>query len=81
MPQITIMIHASTYEEAAEEAYKAIARTLSNPVAPDGDLVNAVKGAYTPVSIEARDIGRYRVILYGSFKDILIYKRTLETKQ
>ena len=74
MPQITIMVYAGTYREAADEAYKAIARTLSDPVPPDDDLLNAVKGAYTAIAVEARDIGRYRVILYGAFKDIARYQ-------
>lgn len=73
MPQITLMVRGKSFEEAADEAIAQIARALHPTL--ERDLVNLVKEAYTILSVEMRDRETYRVILYGSFKDIVRYNQ------
>lgn len=74
MPQIRLKVQARSNAGAMNEAYMAIARTLSDPVPPDEDLLNAVKGFFTVVSIQERDAFEYVVDVYGSFGHVARYE-------
>ena len=75
MPQLEFKVRATGDKEAVEEAHAVIARILSNPLPPDNDLLNAVKSAYTAISVQEHDRGQYRVIMYGSVLAITRYRK------
>lgn len=77
MPQITLMVRGKSFEEAAAAAIAQVMHALQPSLLPDLDLENLVKEAYTILSIEARDKETYRVILYGTFKDIAMVRKEL----
>lgn len=75
MPKISMVVSATNYIEAADEAIRAIARTLSDPLPPESDFTAEVKLRYTILRSEERAKDRYLVELWGTVTDILSYKQ------